>query len=72
MQVSHQQAHYSAGNTWEKALIYVAPTCQSTEHIVPVYDDKLMELGLQKKELPGHLHTLHELAFCSDGTGYAT
>ncbi|EHK47510.1 uncharacterized protein TrAtP1_012370 [Trichoderma atroviride] len=35
MQVSHQQAHHSAGNTWEKGLIYVAPTCQSTEHIVP-------------------------------------
>ncbi|KAL9469071.1 hypothetical protein ACSS6W_010765 [Trichoderma asperelloides] len=32
MQVSHQQAHHSAGNTWEKGLIYVAPTCQSTEH----------------------------------------
>lgn len=50
MQVSHQQAHHSAGNTWEKGLIYVAPTCQSTEHIVPAYDDKLMELGLHRKK----------------------
>lgn len=50
MQVSHQQAHHSAGNTWEKGLIYVAPTCQSTERIVPAYDDKLMELGLQRKK----------------------
>lgn len=32
VQVSRQQAHHSAGNTWEKGLIYVAPTCQSTEH----------------------------------------
>jgi hypothetical protein len=59
MQVSHQQAHHSAGNTWEKGLIYVAPTCQSTEHIVPnVRRQAHGAWTAKKKELPGRLHTV--------------
>jgi hypothetical protein len=33
LQVSHQQAHHSAGNTLKAGLIYGAPTRESTEQL---------------------------------------